>query len=120
MINKALMIRKITNAINVYPSIIELKREIREDDGMGGYTVTGLDDVFTFKAFLNTGSSSFSISFSEGGKVEKISKITLVVPFSEDFKILKDDLFTLNDITYVVKNPNLQLEVCYLSELEVL
>lgn len=120
MINKQLMIRKITNAINVYPSQIELKREIREDDGMGGYIVTGVDDVATFKAFFNNAGSSLSISFSDGGKVEKVSKSTLVVPYSDDFKIMKGDLFTLDSIDYKVSNPNLQLGICYLAELEVI
>lgn len=120
MINKQLLIRKVKKAIEVYPSIIELKREIKEDDGMGGYNVTGVDDVATFNAFLNNEGSSLSISFSDGGKVEKVSKSTLLVAYSEEFKLLKDDSFTLDGIDYRVKNPNLQFDVCYLAELEVI
>lgn len=119
MINSNLIIKKLINAINVYPSIINLKREIREDDGMGGYKILGIEDVVTFNGFLDKTGSSFSISFSEGGKIEKTSKLVLVVPFSEDFKILKNDFFMLDDINYVVVNPNLQFDVCYLAELEV-
>lgn len=118
MINKDIMIRKITKAINVYPTEIDLKREIREDDGMGGYLVTGEKDVKIFRAFLDMSGSSLSVAFSDGGKVERITKITLLVPFSNEFEILKGDYFKLNNVTYRVKNPNLQFDICYLAELE--
>lgn len=120
MISRDLLIKKIAKAIEVYPSTIELKREQRTDDGMGGYIIDGVEDVATFKAFLDCQKSSISVSISEGGKVVNYSNIRLIVPYSNDFKILKGDTFSLDGVTYRVKNPNLQLDVCYLAELEVL
>ena len=120
MMNRDFLIKKITNAINVYPSIINLKREKRSDDGMGGYTVDSVEDIATFKAFFESSKSSVSLSVSEGGRVTKVSNITLTVPFSDEFVLKKGDFFNLNGTEYRITNPNPQLNICYIAELEVL
>lgn len=118
--NREFLIKRLIQCIDVYPSKIDLKRENRVDDGMGGYTIEGYTNVASFNAFLNTKSSSLSIKVSDGARVENLNKVTLIVPFSKEYELMKGDIFILGDVTYRIKNPNPQLDVCYVAELEVI
>lgn len=120
MINTDFLIERVKEAIALYPSKIELKREKTSDDEMGGYIIDGEEDVATFDGLFDNTGSSLSITISDAAKVEKVSKLSLVVAFSKDFTILKGDYFTLDGVKYKIKNPNLQLNTCYICELEMI
>lgn len=122
MINSKNIISQLVRAINTYPTEINLKRDIYIEnfDKMGGRKFDHTEDVATFNGFINTSDSSFSIVFKDGGKVERIGKIVLIVPFSDEFSIKIGDYFVANGIKYRVKYPNLQLNICYLAELEII
>ena len=120
MLNKERIIAQVVNAINVYPSQITIKRNLIKDDGMNGFIVIGESIVANVTGFIDTSNSSVSKSSSDSGNVYKKEKIQLILPYSKDYELMIGDFFIYKDTKYRVKNPNMQFEVCYLAELEVI
>lgn len=120
MLNRKSIISQIVNAINVYPSEITIMRENRVSDGFEGYIVDGEITVANVTGFIDTSGLSFSIANGDGGIVLKKEKIQLILPYSEDYELKRGDYFTHKGTNYRVKNPNMQFEICYLAEIEVI
>lgn len=118
MINKKDLLRKVIKAIDSYPTNIYLNRKPLLDDGLGGSTEGEEILVSSFKGFIDKDNSKLSIAISDGGISRKL-EATLIAPYDGSFEIQKGDYFFDKGIKYTVKNPNLQLDVCYLAELEV-
>lgn len=120
MLNKKSIIAQVVSAIKVYPSNLEIMRENRVSDGFEGYIVDGAKLVASVTGFIDTSGLSFSIAKGDGGTVVKKEKIQLILPYSEGYELKQGDYFTHKGITYRVKNPNMQFEICYLAEIEVI
>lgn len=117
--NKQRIITQVTKAISTYPSIINLKRTIKNNDGLGGYTATE-SDVATFDGFIDVSGSSLAIVIGDGGTVSRVKKISLILAYNESFTVEIGDYFNANGTDYKVVYPNNLFDVCYICELEVI
>lgn len=106
----------IKKLIEFNPTDISIERKIKEDDGFGGYTYTTvlINERVTFydKKARREVVTDYGVTYT-GVSVTKILA-------KGNADIQKDDIFTVNGITYKVLFPNNYFDICKQIELEVI
>lgn len=117
MINKKLIKRQVKNAIEVNPTIIELKREEKIDLGRDDFETKEVA-VATFKGFFDKSDSRVNIT-NEGANITRAFNFILIC-VKEDFKIKVGDYFYLEGIKYLVTYPKNNYNIYYECNLEAI
>jgi hypothetical protein len=115
--------QKITQAIRKMPTTVVLKRYVKVDDGMGGYTLSNTaTTIATFDGLLDNSKHGFiSANISDSGTVARERAFSLILVYDPTFTILPDDFFEVSNVTYKINNPAniLNLNIYWECNLEV-
>lgn len=118
--------KQVEKAISINPTVIELKRAEKIDDGMNGFNEIE-SDVATFNGFIDDSSHSiWQDRMNESGTVQRTRNITLLA-VCDNFEIQKDDYFVvgadedfdIEGIKYKVIYPGKIVDGIYNADLEV-
>ena len=116
--------QKIAQAIKKMPTVIALYRNVKVDDGMGGYTMSDTPILIaTAEGLLDNSKHSFiSPVIVDAGRVTSKKTHTLILVYDSTFTVLKDDFFTVNGTPYKINNVEniLNLNIYWDCDLEVI
>jgi hypothetical protein len=120
MLNTTRIKLQVERAIKALPSNVELKRLDKVSDGLGGFIKNNTPSlVATFEAFIDTSSSSLSITLKDAATIKTEKQISLLAVYSSDFEIKEGDFFMLNSKKYKVTSASSQYEIYWECTLEV-
>ena len=108
--------KQVKKAIEVAPFVVNMKRQLYEDDGFGGRTPGEVVDAFSgICLFDNSGDGPFSLVQSDGGREKEQSGPYLIVVYETPNQILEEDFFEYAGSRYeVIKVTNvLALNIYY-------
>ena len=119
MINIIRIRQQVQKAIEALPSLIDLKRIDKIDDGFGGYT-EGEIPVKLFNGFIDfsTSKPQIEIYLEDKGAITSAKNITLLAAYDPSFEIKKDDYFMFKGTKYRIRYPINQFDIYWECELE--